>query len=168
MLTIHLRTLYTSTELLSELRTGEIFLVCSLRLWVLSHCSDPGAYPDWREGFQRAGIGCAGAIRFDNLCRIIATTAQRTLHVRSIYCARLGEDEALFLSLLGLLQHDRDLDAEAILRGWCPPAAVRVAMTPARGFAYDLRSRMLWVSAPHIETAPALTASTSMAGATLH
>ena len=168
MLTIHLRTLYTASELLSELRTGEVFLVCSLRLWVLSHYRDLGPCPDWREGFQRAGIGCAGAIRFDNLCRIISTSAVRTLHVRSIYCARLGEDEALFLTLLGLLQHDRDLDAEAILRSWCPPTAVRVAMTPARGFAYDLRSRMLWVSAPDLETVPALSAATSMTGSTLH
>lgn len=158
MFMIPQRIAYPAHTVLGELKTAELFVVSSLRLWVMSHSGPVDAYPDWREGLHRARIGTAGAVGFDTLCRILATTALRSLDVRSLTCKRLGEDEAWMLSLLGQLQHDRVGDAERILSSWCPPSAARLAITPARAFATALCARRLRLPAyllEHATTSPA-------------
>jgi hypothetical protein len=64
---------------------------------------------------------------FDAFFRIVAA-ARRPLDVRCVRCAHLGEDEAWFLQLIGLLQRNRTREAEAILATWLPPTASRAAM----------------------------------------
>lgn len=141
--TTHLRMAYTPQTVLGELRTAELFVVSCLRLWAHTYYGCKCGYPNWRKGLEHAGISAAGAEGFDTLWRIVATTALQGLDVRHIRCAHLGEDEGRFLYLLSLLQNGRALEAEVVLSGWCPPTAVRLALTPAVAFATALSARGL-------------------------
>ena len=136
------------TQSLGDLFTAELFVVSSLRLWMLSHRNARVGYPDWHQGFLSAGICSVGAVAFDTVCRIVSTTVLRRLDIRSLCCARLGEDEAAFLRIIGMLQRDRVRDAEWVFSGWCPASAARLAVTPARAFASVLGCRGLWVLRP--------------------
>jgi hypothetical protein len=136
---------------LRELKTAELLVITSLRLWVLSHFSGACDWPDWREGFIRGGMSSADAVAFHALCRIIAISALRRLDVRPLHCARLGEDEAWLLEWLALLQRDRVRDAESIVRRICPPSAVRLAIGSGRVFTRALASLRLWLTAHHPE-----------------
>jgi hypothetical protein len=51
---------YAADALVEELRTAELLLVATLRLYALQ-CRDPaGDHPDWRDGFRAAAIAeCA-------------------------------------------------------------------------------------------------------------
>src|SRR5260370_1239248 len=76
-----------------------------------------------------------GAAAFDTVLRIVVSAARRPHDVRCRHCTRLGTDEAWLLQLVMVLQRARRLEAVAILAEWLPPAAARVAMMPALGFA---------------------------------
>src|ERR1700761_951821 len=78
------RVVYAPNMRLSELSAPEVFVVSSLRLWLLPHCCPTLSYPDWRMGFARAGIRCAGALGFNTFCGILATSATEPLQVRSL------------------------------------------------------------------------------------
>jgi hypothetical protein len=147
------RPVYASNTPLAELCTAELFVMSSLRLWVLPYTDPAGRHPDWRHGFARAGIAEAGADGFDALFQIVASTARRSLDVRSPRCTRLGEDEAWLLQLTSLLQQRRSLDTAAILGDWLPSAAVRMAMEPAERFAASLTERGLHLPYRHAEAA---------------
>lgn len=151
MFTTHLRIPYPPHTVLGELCTAELFVVSSLRLWVHAYCGCTCGYPDWRDGFDCAGVENAGAEGFDTLWHIVASSALRALDIRPMYCAHLGEDEGRFLRLLALLQNDGPAGAESILGDWCPPGAVRVALGPAQAVANALRVRRLLL--PCIPTA---------------
>ena len=153
MFTTRLQTVYSPQTPLGELRTAELLVVSSLRLWVLSHGGHARDQPDWREGFRCARIGSAAAMGFDTVCHIVAAAALRNLDIRPLYCAHLGMDEGRFLCLLALLQCDRACDAESILSDWCPPAAVRLAVMPAHAFATGLSACRLRLASPHPEPA---------------
>lgn len=154
MVTTRPRIAYPPDTALGELRTAELLVVSCLRLWVHAYRGCTCGYPDWSEGLERGGISAAGATGFDTLWRVVATTALRTLDIRPVYCMHLGEDEGRFLSLIGLLQHGRALDAEPILGDWCPASAVRLALAPARSFAIALAACRLWLPGDRIEEAP--------------
>jgi hypothetical protein len=138
MLSSERQTSHSPNASLGELRTAELFVVSSLRLRVLPHSRPRQVYPDWRQGFAEAGIDPAGTWGFDALCRILVTTVLDSLDVRTLACDRLGDDEALLLRTLGLLQQGRVLASTSILRDRCPPAAARLALAPAHVFAMSL------------------------------
>lgn len=146
---------YAVNEPLADLRTAELFVVSSLRLWVLPHRDPTGIHPDWRGGFVAAGIDDVGAPAFDQLFRIVAAAACRSLDVRCLRCARLGEDEGFLLQLMSLLQRERIAAASAILADWLPSAAARMALLPARGFALALVDAGLPIPVRHAEAASA-------------
>jgi hypothetical protein len=146
---------YAVNEPLADLRTAELFVISSLRLWVLPHRDPTGVHPDWRGGFVAAGIDDFGAPAFDGLFQIVAATARRSLDVRCLRCARLGEDEGFLLQLLSLLQRERTEAASAILRDWLPSAAARLALLPAQGFARALMEGGLSIPVRHAEAASA-------------
>ncbi len=146
---------YAANEPLADLRTAELFVVSSLRLWVLPHRDPTGIHPDWRGGFVAAGIDDVGVPAFDGLFQIVAAAARRSLDVRCLRCARLGEDEGFLLQLLSLLQRERAVAANAILGDWLPPAAARMALLPARGFAMALADGGIAIPLRHVEAASA-------------
>lgn len=147
-------TVYATDMPLAHLRTAELFVVCSLRLWVLGWRDRDAVSPDWRKGFAVAGIAGDGEAAFDELLRVVATTAVRSLDVRCKRCARLGEDEAWLLQLLSLLQRDRIAEAAAILSHWLPPSAVRLATGPAQVAAAALVASGLALPIGDAEAAP--------------
>jgi hypothetical protein len=146
---------YAVNEPLADLRTAELFVVSSLRLWVLPHRDPTGIHPDWRGGFVAADIDDFGAPAFDQLFQIVAAAARRSLDVRCQRCARLGGDEGFLLQLLSLLQRERTEAAAAILGDWLPPAAARLALLPAKGFAAALMEGGLSIPVRHAEAASA-------------
>jgi hypothetical protein len=133
---------------LRELRTAELLVVCSLRLWARSDAAVTQRQRDWREGLFRAGLSVADALCFHSLCRMITATALRSMDIRHSHCAHLGEDEGWLVGLLGLLQRDQARDAESVLSAVCPPGAVRLTMHPARAFARALNEHRLRLPLP--------------------
>jgi hypothetical protein len=148
MFDIRSQTLVVHRRRLRELRTAELLVVCSLRLWAASAGARIDRSPDWREGFLRAGMSVAEALCFHTLCRMITVTTLRSLHIRELHYALVGEDEGWLIGLLALLQRDRAQDAESVLSGVCPPSAVRLVMHPGRAFAGALSAHRLWLPSP--------------------
>ncbi len=147
------RPVYPPDTPLRDLATAELFVVCSLRLWVLAYRDPEGETTDWRRGFVHAGIDVAGANGFDALFRIVAAMARRSLDVRCPLAAHLGRDEAWLLRLVSLLQRLRIAESEAILGDWLPPGAARGALAPAQKFAWALAASGLPVPLRHCEAA---------------
>lgn len=139
---------------MAALRTAELFVVASARLWVAGLRDPEGNHPDWQPGFRAAAIEAYGAAGFDGLFTIVAGNAARGLDIRCPRCPRLGGDEAHLLHLLGLLQQQRNDGAAAMLADWLPPAAARAALPAAEAFAHGLAGSGLWIA-----TAPRSAAS---------
>lgn len=130
---------YRPDTQLAELKTAENLLVLTLRLFALACCEPDGRYPDWRDGLRVGNLpGCTPAA-FESLLRVVVAAARRPLDVRRLECPRLGYDEARLLQIVSLLQHRRRAAAEAVLESWVPPAACRLAISPAMGLAAALR-----------------------------
>ena len=79
---------YPPNAPISELRTPELLVLASVRLWAAPHRDPTATHPDWRGNFVAAGVEAAGAPAFDAFCRILATAAQMPLDVR---CTRCGK-----------------------------------------------------------------------------
>jgi hypothetical protein len=136
---------YVPRTPIASLRTAELLVVTTLRLWVAPHRAPQVRHPDWRGGLDAARIAAPAATSFDALLRILAACASRRLDVRCPRCRELGEDEARLLRLLRSLQSDRREPAAAILDLWLPPAAARMALGPAAGFAHALAEAGLFI-----------------------
>ena len=154
-----LPSVYADNAPLAELGTAELLVVASVRLWALPYKEPEGTHPDWRAGFCAAGIEEEGAPAFDMLLRIVVGGTQRPLDVRCPRCAYLGKDEAWLLQLASLLQRERLGEAEAVLREWLPPAALRMALLPAKTFADALSAAFLSIPLRHGEAAHPLGAA---------
>lgn len=126
---------YPANTDVAALRTAELFGMAALRLWAAPYREPELAHPDWRDGFAAAGIGCGGLGGFDTLMLVVTSAATRPLDVRCLRCAKLGQDEGLFLQLLASLQQQRADLAAAVLGQWLPPAAQRMALEPAQALA---------------------------------
>ncbi len=142
------QTVYLDNEPLARLRTSELLLVTTLRLFAAAHCHPDGAI-DWRGGLAASGAGCCAVPAFDALFGIVATTARRSLDVRCRHCPSLSHDEGRLLQLVSLLQHGRAWEARDILSGWLAPTAVRLAVLPAKGLAAALARADLVVPLRH-------------------
>jgi hypothetical protein len=144
---------YKENAPLAELATAELLAVATIRLWALPFKDPETSHPDWRAGLSAAGIEDEGVPAFDILFRIVIQASLRPLDVRCPRCARLGQDEAWLLQLVSLLQRDRLGEAAAVLEEWIPPAARRMAMLPAKGFADALSGAGLRIPLRHREAA---------------
>lgn len=144
---------YAPNTAVAELRTAEMFVVSTLRLWAAPHRAPDEEHSDWRTGCRAAGIEHRGVPAFDTLLRIVVTATRRPLDIRCARCPHLGEDEAWMLQLVSALQCNRRDEAETILGVWLPPAAARMAMLPAMGFALALAGGGLVIPLRHREAA---------------
>src|SRR5215510_821174 len=126
----HAEERYVADACVEELAPAELLLIATLRLFA-ARCRDPaGSHPDWRNGFRAAAIAECAVPAFNALFNIISVAALRPLDVRCPHCRFLGEDEAHFLRLQGLLQGLQTDAAAAILAGWLTDSAARMAMLP--------------------------------------
>lgn len=146
---------YPPETSLRGLRTAELFLVLSVRLWVQAAVAPERAAGDWREGCRHAGIDEDGMEAFDNLFGIIAAAVDRGLEVHPFDCPRLGIDEAWLLAAVAEMQHRREAGFGCVLTNWLPPAARRSAYGPLLGVAAALaRVRLIVPLQPHEADSP--------------
>jgi hypothetical protein len=121
---------------LGELRTPEVLLVATLRLFAESAWShSPKA---WWEGLEAANVSAEGVQGLVRLFDIIAVAPRRKLAVACIHCRFLCPDEGLFLQLIASLQRKNVKEASAILLNWVAPAAARMAISHAQSLADEL------------------------------
>lgn len=131
-----LKPAYPDDMSLSELRTPEILLVATLRVFAESAWS---AHPrDWSEGLVAADVPAQGIEGLARLFDVIAVAPRRKLAVACIHCRTLCPDEALFLQLIATLQRKDVLGAKEILQNWVAPAAARAALPYAQLLADGL------------------------------
>lgn len=158
---------YPDETLLSGLCTAELVLVASLRAFAAAH-NDPEGGHDGRGGLARSGAGCCAVPAFDALFAIVATAALRPLDVGCRHCPSLRHDEGRLLQLVGLLQHGRMFDARDVLCGWLPPAAMRLAILPAKGLATAMARGRLFVPMREGCTLPASAKQTHPGSMQIH
>jgi hypothetical protein len=145
-------TVYADDTTLFELCTAELFVVTVLRLWAAGF-GGAARFVDWASAFHAVGIEQGGAPAFGSLMRVVASAARRPLDVRPRQCRGLGRDEGLLLRLVSLVQHDRLVEASALLADWLPRAAVRLAVRDACVLADALAQAGLVVPLRHAEAA---------------
>ena len=144
---------YAANTPLEELGAAELLLVASARLASLPYRDPTGSHRRLAAGLRSRRHRRNGIPAFDALFQIMAATARRSLDVRCLRCAYLGEDEAWLLQLVGLLQRGDTGNAAAILADWLPPAAARIALAPARDLALVMAEGDLRVPHRHAEAA---------------
>lgn len=130
---------YGPDILLADLGTAETLLAVTLRLFVLPWQEPDLNHPDWREGLQAGDLPSWTSLAFEALLRVVVTATRRPLDVRCLHCPKLGYDEGRLLQIISLFQHQRCKEAAAVLESWLPPAACRLAVSPACGLAKGLQ-----------------------------
>jgi len=153
---------YETDTPLDRLRTPELFLLSTLRLWIAGAVDPEGRHPRWSEGCHVAGLRPAAVTGFDAFWRLMAAAPRRPGHapldLRCPTCPRLGADEAWFLQAVQALQAGEDRATVAILARWLPPAAQRLALPPLMALAAGLLEAEL--ALPDRARLPALPAGT--------
>lgn len=146
---------YAPESPLDQLRTAELLVVAVLRLWAAPLREPDRMHPHWQNGFLAADVGEDGLAAFDRLMRVVLATARHPLDLRCPHCPHLGEDEARLLDAVSLLQQRCHAEAAAIMDGWLPPSAARVAMPAAVALAVALGEAGLRLSGhPQAAVAP--------------
>lgn len=126
---------------LTALRTAELLLLQTLRLWVAGVLAEQDGTPrppDWQGGLEAAGLTGGGIRSFDGFWRLLAAAPLRRLEVRHPACPHLSRDEGWFLQALQRLQAGDETQAEAILGTWLPPAGLRLTLVPLQTLAESL------------------------------
>lgn len=129
---------YPDDLAITELDTAETFVVATARLWAAPHRDPWQSHPDWRGGFQAAGVSPEGAHAFDTLFWIVVAGGRRSLDIRCCRCRRLGADEARLLQLVASTQAGRTDLTESALADWLLPGAVRAAAVHASIWGHAL------------------------------
>jgi hypothetical protein len=144
---------YPADMPLAELRTSELLLTTTLRLFALAWRTCSEAHPDWRGGMLAAGLSLDTAGAFDKLFAMVVIARRRPLDVRCLHCRTLSPDEDRLLQIVSLFQHGRREAAAAALGDWLPPTAQRLAVAPAQALAEAMAARKLIVPWRHAEAA---------------
>jgi len=137
-----LRPAYETDTPLDRLRTPELFLLSTLRLWIAGAVDPEGRHPSWSQGCHAAGLRPTAVTGFDAFWRLMAAVPRRpgqeALDLRCPTCPRLGADEAWFLQAVQALQAGEDRATAGIIARWLPPAALRLALPPLLALAQGL------------------------------
>jgi hypothetical protein len=128
--------IYEPMTSMAELRTAELLLVTTLRLYALGWKMPVAC--DWRGGLAAAGLDEAEVENFVDLFDLVVIAHRRKFDVGWPHCQILSPDEGRFVQLIGLLQRHRTMDASAILSDWLRPTAVRLALPAADAIAHGL------------------------------
>jgi hypothetical protein len=129
---------YVAETPLAGLKTAEVFLLTTLRLWLAAHRRAQA--PDWRRGLAAAGLMEDGAPDFDMTLRILVAGV-RQLDSRAACHPRLSADEARLLRLFGALQ--RGEIGVDILEAWLPSKPLRWLLQYARSFLSVMAAQKL-------------------------
>ena len=121
---------------LTELRTPELLLVATLRIFAESAWAHNSK--DWSEGLVAANVSPEGVRGLIGLFDVIAVAPLRKLAVACIHCRVLCPDEGRFLQLIASLQRSDTDDATQVLLNWVAPAAARLALPHAQALADSL------------------------------
>lgn len=121
---------------LAELRTAELLVVTTLRLYAASWRERDRR--KWQGGLSAAGLDGEATEAFADFFAIVAATARRKLDVGCPHCQILSPDEGLFLQLVGSLQRRRTREAAVILEDWIAPDAPLHGLTLIGTFAEAL------------------------------
>jgi len=113
-----------------DLRTAELLVVSVLRLWAEPLRLPEETHPHWQDGLTAAGLSKDAAVAFDTVMRITIAAATRPLDIHRPQCPMLGQDEALLLDMIGLLQGGRHGEAGVLMADWLALAGVRMALAP--------------------------------------
>ena len=114
---------------LKDLRFAEQFTIWALRKWVAVMRSAEKDATVLRQAFVQAMIGDA-FFAFDQLMRIVAVSAKRTIDVRCVGCHAVSLDETMALAMIEARQQGDAVSTHMYLDDWIPPAAVRIAFDP--------------------------------------
>lgn len=131
---------YVAEMPLAGLKTAELFLLTTLRLWLAAHRR--AQVPDWRQGLAAAGLMEDGAADFDMTLRILIARV-RQLDSRAAGHPRLSADEARLLRLFGALQRGETGEAVEFLQVWLPSKPLRWLLRYARSFVGVMASQKL-------------------------
>ena len=131
---------YVAEMPLAGLKTAELFLLTTLRLWLAAHRR--AQVPDWRQGLAAAGLMEDGAPDFDMTLRILIAGV-RKLDSRAAGHPRLSADEARLLRLFGALQRGETGEAVGILQAWLPSKPLRWLLRYARSFVGVMATQKL-------------------------
>ena len=132
---------------LRELRTAELLLVATLRLYAVSRHGH--ARLDWCAGLRAAGLNGAPIEAFSDFFGAIRATERRKLDVGCPHCQVLGPDEGLFLQLIAALQRGRIQQAAAVLADWTASDTPARTLVPIRVFADALAQAGLIIPPRH-------------------
>ncbi len=149
----YLPPVYPADTRLLELRTAELLLVATLRLFVATWREPDEDYPDWRSGFRAVGILAGAGPAFETLFGTVMALPHRERKVCSPCCPFLAPDEGRLLQLVSLLQRARVGDGRAILADWLPASAARLSLSPAQELAAAMMRGDLVVPLRHAEAA---------------
>lgn len=131
---------YVAEMPLAGLKTAELLLLTTLRLWLGAHRR--ASVADWRRGLAAAGLLEDGAADFDMTLRILIAGV-RQLDSRPAGHPRLSADEARLLRLFGALQRGETGDAVGVLQAWLPPKPLRWLLRYARSFVGVMAAQKL-------------------------
>jgi hypothetical protein len=140
--------------MIDQLTTPESLLVISFRLWALPYAQPQQTHPDWRAGFQAAGMHDAARAIVDPLLATVFTASRHLINVHRMQCRGVSPEELRFLRCITHYQHENLDDAMEILAAWLHPGGVRVAasLAPRLASAMDAAGLML----PQRETGAAM------------
>lgn len=138
---------------LEDLRTPELLLTTTLRLFALAWRLRDEAHLDWRRGLVSSGLSLDAAGDFDRLLAMVIIAHRRPLDVRRLHCRALSPDEGRLMQIISLFQHGRSEMAVAALGDWVAPAAQHLAAAPAQALAEAMTKKDLIVPWRHAEAA---------------
>jgi hypothetical protein len=134
--------------MISGLTTPENLLVVSFRLWALPYAQPQHHHPDWRAGFQAAGMDDAASAIFDPLLTTVFTASRHLINVHRMRCRGVSPEEVLFLRCITHFQHENHDEAMEILAAWLHPGGARVAASLAPRLASALEAAGLMLPLP--------------------
>ena len=124
-------------------------LLWSVRAWVVGTCCQMPAEARIREALAPVAAPEAADRLFDFLQAVALGTA-RKLSIACMCDAQVSPDERLLLSIVGLCQHGRRLEAMILLRMILPPQAAMAACGSAESLAAILAGSDCWLAAPRL------------------
>lgn len=139
---------YPETEtLFDDLCFAEKFAVWAVRAWVASHKGQPALTQTIRETFAACGAD-GGERDLDAVLSLVTTSARRGIDVRCGRCARVSDDERLFLEVVHILQSADDPGRAAFwVADWVTDAATMRVVSAFAGLARILLDAELEIPA---------------------
>ncbi len=125
---------YVAEMPVAGLKTAELFLLTTIRLWLSAQRNPRAVVADWRQGLAAARLAEDGAPDFDMTLRILSAAAKPALASRDAGHPSLSADEARLLQLFGALQRGETGDAVLSLQTWMPTKPLRWLLRYARSF----------------------------------